>query len=152
MFFGSLIDLGHIRERSLHNLHLVHGQVHVGDLSPFKDKRHLDAVALLQELPRLFHLGLDVVLVRAKADANAFHLVFLRMRALFLKELLLAVLVLAVIHQTADRRVNIGRHLHQIRAGFLGQAERILNGFDAKLLLLAADEANRASPNLFVDA
>ena len=73
----------------MNDLHLFHGQVHIRNLSPFKDERHLNAVAIVQEFARFFHLRLNVVLIGTETDANAFHLVLLRVGALFLEELFL---------------------------------------------------------------
>jgi hypothetical protein len=52
------------------------------------------------------------------------------------------VLELAVIHQTADRRLGLRRDLDEIDSGFLGHRERLSRGHNAKRFVLNSYQAH----------
>src|SRR3546814_8343117 len=56
--------------------------------------------------------------------------------------LLLLVLVLSVVEDLADRRVDVGRYLDEIEPDRLGLGERLPNRNDADLLAVFVDEAH----------
>src|SRR5699024_5935527 len=62
------------------------------------------------------------------------------------------VLVLAVIHETGDRRVRAGRDLDQVEICFLGETQGVLDPDLAYLLAWRPAQEDRAAPGLTVDA
>ena len=87
--------------------------VRVGQFTPPEDHRHNDLVLVLEKLAGAVDLDLDVVLARLGPHADFLDLGLVRL-ALVLP-LLLLVLVLAVVHDTADGRLLVGRHLDQVQ-------------------------------------
>src|SRR5699024_5909974 len=62
------------------------------------------------------------------------------------------VLVLAVIHETGDRRVRAGRDLDQVEICFLGETQGVLDPDLADLLAGGPDQEDLGDPDLTVDA
>ena len=62
------------------------------------------------------------------------------------------VLELAVVHDAADGRVGLGRHLHQIQVELLGPAHRILDRDDADLCSVGSHQPDLRSPDPLVHA
>ena len=61
------------------------------------------------------------------------------------------VLVLAVVHDPADRRVGHGGHLDEVEVLLPGEGERLRQGLDADLGSVGADQADLPSPDPVVD-
>ena len=70
----------------------------------------------------------------------------------FAGALLLLVLILAVVHDPADRRHRGGRDLHQVEAFLPGDGQGLRRGHDAQLLPRVVDHADFADADAFVDA
>lgn len=68
--------------------------------------------------------------------------------------LLLGLLVqeLPVVEDPADRRNRVGCNLDQVEVGLLGDAQRLVDGDDADVLPIRADQAYFREPDLLVDA
>ena len=123
------------------------------DLAALETLREHDLVAGHQEAAGLVHADLDIVLVDLDRAAKT-QLLHLRglgggaLLALLLAEL---ILVLAIVHDLADRRPGLGRDLHEIHP----QLRRLLHGLvglhDAKHLLLRADDPDGGDADHVVD-
>src|SRR5205085_263167 len=70
----------------------------------------------------------------------------------FLAPLVLLVLVLAEVHDLADRRFGVGCDLDEVETGLSGDGERVREASHSQLRAVGADEANLASANAIVDA
>ena len=98
------------------------------DFTSTKYDGYLHLVFVLQELLCLLDLEVDVVLARLRPQANFLGLgVMGALAGLFF----LVVLVLAVIHDSANRWPFVRGHLHQIQIGFERFGNRILRGDNA---------------------
>ena len=88
--------------------------VRVGHLPPAEQDRQFDLVAGVQKLRRLPTFGLQIVIVDLRPDPDFFQLddVLVPARLTFFAALLVS--ELAVVHEPADRRDRIRRHLDEI--------------------------------------
>jgi hypothetical protein len=111
----------------------------------------LELVALIEELRGGLDLGLDVVVVDLRRDADLFP----RDRALtllrFLGLLLLGIAVLPEVEDARDRRRRVRRDLDQVVAEVLRMRERTLRRDDSELLVVRADQAYGRYADTFVD-
>lgn len=152
MPFRLLVDFGVIFECVLHLVHLVKTQVRVGRLATLENQGDFEAVAGFEELLRFANLGLEVMDVRAQAQADPFHLVTLLFRLLLLFELLLFIEVFPEVHDLAHRRVHVRSDFDQVLAGVRRESFRFLNPLDAQGFSLLINEADGGDANLIVDA
>src|SRR5699024_3649774 len=112
----------------------------------------LDLVASVEELLDVAALGLVVVGVDLQAHPD---LLLDRVRLVLARFTGLQVgfvLVLAVIHETGDRRVRAGRDLDQVEICFLGETQGVLDPDLADLLAGGPDQEDLGDPDLTVDA
>ena len=124
--------------------------VDVGEFAAAKHHRHDHLVFVLKEPLGLVHLELDVVISRLGAESNLLDLRLMDVG--FVLFLLLLVFELAEVHDPADGRLLVGRHLDQIETRLAGDGECFLRGDDAKLATVGADDPDRSDPNLLIDA
>src|SRR5580698_3033912 len=111
-------------------------------LSTAEHDRDLDFVTGLQEPHDVTLLGLVVMRVDL---GPKLHLLDDRVRLVTSRlTSLLGVLVLplAVVHELADRRTGLGRHLDEVEIGFLSQPQRVADGDDADLLSVRTDQTH----------
>ncbi|GAA3695042.1 hypothetical protein GCM10023081_35360 [Arthrobacter ginkgonis] len=62
------------------------------------------------------------------------------------------VLVLAEVHQLANRRLGRRRHLYEIKIGFEGEAQRVFNADDADLLAVRSDQPHLGDADSIINA
>ena len=121
-------------------------------LSTAEHDRDLDLVTLAEELLDLAGLRVEV----AGADLGAvLHLLHGDVRGLlagFLRPLGSLVLVLAVVHDPAHRRVGLVGHLDQVEVLLPGDRQRFGQWADAQLLSVGGDQADLTSPDALVVA
>jgi hypothetical protein len=144
------IDLGDGIERGEHALHHALALVDVRQFTPPEHDRHDDLVLVHQERLRLIHLELDVVLAGLGAEADLLDLGVVDVRLVVL--LLLLVLELAEVHDPADGRLLVRRHLDEVEARLPRQVQGLVRGDDAQLGAVGPDHADRSDPDLVVDA
>ena len=102
---------------------------------------YLASVATFNEAADVVHLGLVVVLVRFGAKLDFLDLDNGLALFGFLLFLLGFVLELAVIHDTADRRIRFFRHFYEIQPQFFGRCDCLVAAQDSKLFAFCADDA-----------
>ena len=98
---------------------------------------------------------LDEVIVRVDADTelHLLHLAALLMLVGFLFVLLLDVLKFAVVDDLANGRIGLRSHLHEVQAALTGNAQRLMRGQDAKLMLpVFLDDTHFRRTDALVDA
>src|SRR5262245_41873781 len=141
-------------EQLLDVIELLVAVLAVGHLAPAEHHRDLDLVSVQQEASRILELELEVVLVR-----RGTHLDLLERGGAALalglagrRLLLLFVLVLAVVHDPADRRARIRRDLHPVLAGLLGQPPSLPRRHVGPLPALEPDHPDLAGADALVDA
>ena len=122
----------------------------VDQLTTAVDEHDLDLVALFEPFARVLELHVEVVVVGPRTEPK-----FLQLRVMHLLAgvlLLLLVLVLAIVHDLADGRPRVRRHLDKIEVRLDGHATRFLGEDDPDLAALGVDEADVADANAFIHA
>ena len=119
----------------------------VSHLAAAEHQHELHLVALLEEALGAFELDVVVVIVGVRAQPHLLQPALVRVGLL----LLLLVLVLAEVHDLADRRVRLVGDFDEVESGPLGTGERLGQRDDADLFAVGADEPYLAGTNLFVD-
>jgi hypothetical protein len=140
-------DVGQFLDEPLQDATADLGMRH---LASTEEDRRLDLVAFLEEALDVLLLELIIVLVdlRAKLDLlhqNDFLVLFRLPRAL-----LFLVLVLAEVHDPADRRVGRRRNLNQVETLGFCNSERLRRRHDAELGAVVVDHADFPDSNAFV--
>src|SRR5262245_52349613 len=102
-------------------------------LPPAEPDRDLGLVPVLDKTPDVSRLELTVVLVRLRAHLHFLDLDDRLLLTGVLRAAALLVLELPEVHDPADRRRRLWRHLHQIELPLLRDPERLRNRQDAKL-------------------
>jgi hypothetical protein len=111
----------------------------------------LDTVSVREKLQGIFELGIEVADVNAGRHTHFLDLDDMLILAGLLLTLALLETELAVVHELANRRIDLRRDLHKIETVFVGNLERLRGGHDAELLTRSADQANLAVANFFVE-
>src|SRR6266540_1127726 len=141
-----------VRHRLHHLVEHLPPQLGVRHLAPLEAHRDLRLVTFLEKASHVLQLEVEVVLLGLGPHLDFLH----ENRRLLLARFLLApglrVLVLAEIHDAADRRIRLGRHLDEVEVAGAGGLQRFLDRHDAELLALGADDAYLANTDAFVDA
>ena len=160
-------SLGH--ERANHSLALIHGGrfeladfhellhdavhhllalVDVGQLAATKDDRDDDLVFVFEKALGLLDLEIDVVVARLGAQAD-----FLRLDVMrgLMGLLLFLVLIFAEIHDSANTWPLVGRNLDQIKVGFPGLRNRLIDRQNSELFTSRSNNSHRRNANLFID-
>jgi hypothetical protein len=150
VLLGRCFDFPHLGQLGDHRLHDLGSFFNVGQLTATEEDGDLHFVFVLQEALRLFDFEVDVVLasLRAKADFLRFGLVSV-VAAVFL--LVLFVLELAEVHDSAHGWLFVRSHFHQVQAHVSCAVECFVGRDDPKLRSIGTDDANRGDTNLIVD-
>src|SRR5439155_17368953 len=127
-------------------------QLRAALLASAEHDRHLDLVALLQEPHHVTLLGLVVVRVDLRPELHLLDDGLLLVTPGLARLDVALVLELAKVHELAHRRAGHRRDLDQIQIHVAGQLQSALQGHDAYLLALRADQPDLPSPDLLVDA
>ena len=120
----------------------------VSHLTSLEDDRNLDLVLLFQELLGPFHLEVDVMGIGLGSQANFFQLDVVGALRRFL---LAIVLVLAVIHDSADGRFFGRCNLHEIQAEFSCFFQSFFGSNNSQLGSVISNDSYGADSNLFID-
>src|SRR6185503_5103261 len=115
-----------------------------------EEDRRLDLVAILEEALDVLLLELVVVLVDLGAELDLFDLDHLLVLPSLTRALLLLVLILAEIHDAADRRHRRRRDLDQVEPLLLGDGESLRRRHDAELCARIVDHSDFTDPDAFV--
>ena len=141
---GDVIELRHDR---------FHHSLAFFDVSHFpatEDDRHDHLILVLEKVSGLVNFEFDVVIACFGAEADFLDLGVVNVGLVVL--LLLLVLELAEVHNSADRRLLIRRHFDEIQPGVAGDPHRFVRWDDAQLTAISSDYSDRADPNLLIDA
>src|SRR6516162_162612 len=106
----------------------------------------------LQEADYVTLLGLVVVIVDLWSQLLFFDDGLLLVAAGFARLLRRLVLVLAVVHDLADRRPGVGGNFDEVEIGVRGDAQRVFDPHDAYLLPPWADQSDFRYADALVDA
>src|SRR5690625_3424848 len=121
-------------------------------LTAAEHDRHLDLGPGFQEADHVALLRLVVVVVDLGAQLLFLDDGLLLVLARLTRLLCRLVLVLAVVHDLADRRSGVGGHLDKVEIGIRGDAKRIFDAHDAYLLPTRTDQTDLRYANALVDA
>ena len=117
-----------------------------------EENRRLDLVAVFNEALDVVLLELVIVLVHLRAELDFLDLDHLLVALRFAGPLLLLVLILAVVHDPADRRHGGRRDFDQVEAFLSGKDESLGRRHDAELLPRVVDYADFTDSNPLIDA
>src|SRR6188472_3774496 len=124
----------------------------MGVLTSAEENRRLHLVAVSQEALDVLLLELIVVFVDLRPELDLLDqdhaLVLLRLA----RALLLLVLVLAEVHDPADRRHRGGRDLDEVEPFLSRDGQRLRRWHDPELLSSVVDDSNLSNPNALVGA
>ena len=149
---GHVLDLADFLDVLGHALQQVAPQVLVRHLAAAEPQRHLHLVARFQEPEHVAHLDVVVVHVGVGPELDLFHLDDLLLLAGFGFAFLRLVLVLAEVHDLADRRRGVGRDLDQVQPGGFGQCHGAFRRHHAHILAFRSNQSNFGCPDPVVDA
>src|SRR4030095_15688672 len=143
------VHLGDVLQSTDHaGKHLL-AQLGMGDFPTAKEHRYFHSLAFLDELANIAHLVLHVMSIGTRAH---FYFLDLNNRGFgSMRFLFLLVAKLAVIHHTANRRLSIRRHLHQVELLSFDLPERFVQRHHAKLLAFRTDHPNFTGADLMID-
>ena len=127
-------------------------QLGAGLLTTAEHDGDLDLVTGTQEPDDVTLLGLVVVRVDLRPQLHLFDDRVGLVPAGLARLLRGLVLVLAEIHQLADRRTGRGRNLDQVEISFLCQPKCVLDPDDAYLLTVRSDQSHLGNADALVDA
>src|SRR6056297_2889114 len=149
---GHVLDLAHPLDVARDTLEQVAPEILVRHLAPAKAQRDLDLVAALEEFQHVAHLDVVIMGVGPGAELDLLDLDGLLLLARFGLAFLLFVLVLAEIHDLADRRIRIGRDFHEVEPHFLCHLERPRGRDEADIFAVGTDQADFFGANTVVHA
>src|SRR3990172_7805236 len=138
------------QRRALHRAHVAHrlGQalqepvagLRIRHLAASEPHRYAHLVPLAEEIVHVFHFRLEVVLADLRREAHPFQVAAAVMRPA--APLTLLVLVLAVIHDPAHRRLGRRGDLDQVENRLLRPLQRVTHTHHAQLLAVGADHTD----------
>jgi hypothetical protein len=128
--------------------HARQGHIGVEAFAAAHQHGELHPVAAFEELFGLLDFDFQVVIVGVGPQAEFLELLLVDVLLLLF---VLAVLLLAEVHDFADRG-SLGRgDLHEIHIDLAGHAEGLQGSDDADLVVLVVDEADLRHPDSFID-
>ena len=143
---------GDVLERVAHAQQLLAAEVLIRHLAAAEAEQKLHPVAGLEELARLADLAVDVAVIGTVAEAELLDGgdggLLLRL-VLFL---VLLILELAVVENTAHRWLGLGGDLDQVELRLLREANRLVDRHDADLLTSSADQTDLRGADLAIDS
>ena len=122
----------------------------MGHLPAAESDRDLDAVAVGDELLRVFELRIEIPDVDARRHPNLFDLHHVLVFSGLFFPLALLEPELAVVHQLAHGGIGLRRNLDQVQALLIGDLQGLRRRHDAELLALGTDQANLLVSDLLV--
>lgn len=149
MLLGSRFDFAKLTQGSDHHFHDLVPFFNVSHLASAEQNADLHFILVLQKFFCLAKLGANIFLTSLGPKTNLFRL-GVRLPGVLL--FVLVVLVLAVIHDSADRGPLVGGDFHKIQARIASPLESLLCGNDSQLLSLFAHDSNRCDTNVLIDA
>src|SRR5579885_1539442 len=149
---GRLFDLGQAFEIGLDAVYELETQLLMGQLAALVAQRDLDLVALFQETHQGAQFGLVVRLFGRRPELDLLDLDLSLLLARRLLGLVSLIDELAVVHDLADRRFGVGRHLDEVQTFRLGTGDGVARQHDANLRAIRGDHANSRHGDLFVAA
>ena len=111
-------------------------------LTAAEPHRHLDAIAVLQELLCVLDLDVEIADVDAGGHADLLDLSYMLILLGFFLFFGLLEAELAIVDDLAHRRGGVGRDLHQIQSLIVGHIQSGLGSHNAKLFTIGTDDTD----------
>src|SRR5690606_33447262 len=127
-------------------------QLGAGLLAATEHDRHLDLRSRFEEPGHVPLLGLATGRVDLRSQLLFLDDGLLLVLARLARLLGRLVLVLAVVHDLADRRPGVGGDFDKVEIGFRGDAESVFDAHDSNLLTSRSDQTDFGYANALVDA
>ena len=147
-----LLDLRVFFEIALNAPQELLAEILMGHLAAPEPQCDLDLVSVVEKAPQVSELDLIVPVVGARPELDFLDLSLLLLAARRLSLLALLKLELAVIHQSANRRIGVGGHLDHVEPPFLALRKRLFSRDDAELGPVLADQPKPLGPNFAIYA
>ena len=147
----SALDIGGFRTHLAKLSQQRSADIGMRHFSAAEPNRHLDSIAVLQELLRALDLDIEVVGVdtgRHPDFLDLSHMLIL-LGFFFLFGLFKA--ELTVVHDLAHRRGGIGRDLYQVQPLIISSCKRIPGGHDTKLFTCGVDHADFLVSDILIE-
>src|SRR2546421_4565395 len=123
----------------------------VDHLAAPEHDRPLDRFSCLEELSQTLEFGLEVMLRDLRPQLHLFQLDDVLLAPLVLLALDGLELEASVVHQAADRRARLRRHLHEVQPLLVCDAKRGVQRKHAQLVVLVVDQSHFRAADLIVD-
>lgn len=148
MLFGRFLKFAKFQQLFDHAEHDAAAFVDMCHLATTENHRHLNLVLVFQKALCLLDLESNIVCTRFGPQSN-----FLGPGGVtvLIGFLFLVVLVFAVVHDPANRRLFIGSHFNQIEIIFFRFGQRFLCRNDSQLRTVRSDDTDRSYSDLFID-
>jgi len=147
---GALLDHRNLYERLCKAVKQHLPTIDVNHLPASEHHGNLSLIPFLQKALGVPGLELEIMILSLRPKFDLFNLNN-RLLLLRLPRLLtLFVAVFPIVHDPANRRLRLRRHLHQIERKLLGGLESLLNRQDAQLCTLRANHSYLFDPNPLV--
>lgn len=126
--------------------------VRVSHFTAAERDRHLDLIAAVQKLRGLPSFGRQIMIVDFRSNSDFLELndMLVAPRFPFLTALLVP--ELPVVHQSADRRDRVGRHLDEIQASLARHVKRLTSLHDSDLRAFLVNQPDFANANALIHA
>ena len=133
-------------------LHQPEAEFWMGDLSTTEHDGHFNLVALLKKPQGVSDFDLKVVILSLGSHLDFFDIDTRRLLLGLCGTLARLVLVLAVIHDAADRRVRVGRNLHEIEPSLFRCKQSLADAHNTKHFPCVDDDTDFLGSNGAIDA
>ncbi len=115
-----------------------------------KQHRELNLVAFTQKLLGFTKLDRQIMDINFRSKPYFLKFTVLGMAPRFLFLFLLLVHPFAIVHNTTDWRISLGRNLNQIKACSTGPAFTFFQIYNAYLLVICDDQTDRRNADLII--
>ena len=149
---GRLLDETLLGDAGKHILNDPVTDIAVNDLATSEHHDDLYFVSFFKETKDVLQFEFKIMVIRAWAEFHFLQHDILLFCAGGMFPLSFHELVLAIVHDSANRRVRGGGNLHQIKPFVFGDPDRSRRGHDAKLCSIFVNDANLSGSNAIVDA
>jgi len=133
---------GNVFQFSCETLNDSTSNIHVGNLSPTKNKRYLGLISLFKKTPDMLNLKHQVMIIGLGTQLNLLDLNMYLFLSGFLQLLALLILELAIVHNAANGWHRRGRHLNEIQLLLFRQFKCLGCWNDAELFAVRANYSN----------
>lgn len=123
----------------------------MGHLSAPEHQGDLDLVHLLQKIPRVLHLEVEVMFACEGPEFDLLQMHSLLMEFCRMVFLVLRILKFSKIEDPTNGRIGGGRDFYQVQGFFFRFLQRVLCQKDANLIPVTADETNLLNPYFPID-